>query len=61
MVKRPKYKSKYFKFLEKNESIFLIFKVRKEFLNKTQKHKPLRKELINSIRKICASQETITN
>ena len=54
-------KSKYFKFLEKNESIFLIFKVRKEFLNKTQKHKPLRKELINSTWKICTSQETITN
>ena len=54
-------KSKYFKFLEKNENIFLIFKVRKEFLNKTQKHKPLRKELINCTRKICASQETVTN
>lgn len=54
-------KNKYFKFLEKNESIFLVFKVRKEFLNKTQKQKPLRKELINSTRKICASQETVTN
>lgn len=50
-------KSKYLKFLEKKLEYLSDFKVRKEFLNKTQKHKTLRKELINSARKICASRD----